>query len=221
MLMTPITLDYYRSWLGLTLLKAVDVGINTEYRGDLLVHVLNNSMAPVMTSAPEFVERVAEALPRPRPPPDDRRARARHRRARSPDPGAVAIGVPGWRRTTRRARPRPPMGHLLHPLHLGHDRPVEGSRASLGSPPTADRELPSRSWTSVRTTCTYLPTVTYHLGGKTIPYLPWRCATARPWSGSGSARTSSGTTLSATGSTSTALVGAMVPLDQRRCTAGR
>lgn len=62
--MTPVTLDYYRSWLALALLRAVDVSINTDYRGDMLHYVLGNCRARVVLTASRFLDRWAEVLPR-------------------------------------------------------------------------------------------------------------------------------------------------------------
>jgi crotonobetaine/carnitine-CoA ligase len=55
---------YFQSWLGLALLGAVDVSINVDYRGDLLYHVLANSKPSVILAAPEYIDRLADVLPR-------------------------------------------------------------------------------------------------------------------------------------------------------------
>src|SRR4051812_22343709 len=62
--MRGVSLDYFASWVGLTLLRAVDVSINTEYRGDLLAHVLDNCKARVLVAEPQFLDRVAEVVHR-------------------------------------------------------------------------------------------------------------------------------------------------------------
>ncbi len=208
-LMTPVTLDYYRSWLGLTLIKAVDVGINTEYRGDLLVHVLNNSMAPVMMCAPEFVERVAEVLPR-----------LDHLRTivvLGPDTDVPDLPIQVLSQSEFLAGAEP-LGELdpVRPWDIscilytsGTTGPSKGvvlpwahlQRQTVNFLPFADLG-PDDVY--------YLPTVTYHLGGKTIPYLMALCngtAVVRErfspndfWDD-----------VKRYGVTSTALVGAMVP----------
>jgi len=62
--MTGVRPEYYLSWVGLTRLRAIDVSINTDYRGDLLAHVLDNSRARVIVTTKAYLDRVAEILPR-------------------------------------------------------------------------------------------------------------------------------------------------------------
>src|SRR4029079_7686147 len=59
-----VSLEYFASWVGLTLLRAIDVSINTEYRGDLLAHVLDNCKARVLVVEPQYLDRVAEVRDR-------------------------------------------------------------------------------------------------------------------------------------------------------------
>ncbi len=47
-------------WLGLAWLRAVQTGVNTDFRGQSLIYILKNSQARQMICAPEFLGRVAE-----------------------------------------------------------------------------------------------------------------------------------------------------------------
>jgi carnitine-CoA ligase len=51
-------------WLGLAWLRAVQTGVNTDFRGNSLVYVLVNSRARQMICQVEFLDRVAEIAPR-------------------------------------------------------------------------------------------------------------------------------------------------------------
>lgn len=48
-------------WLGLGWLRAVQTGVNTDFRGSSLAYVLNNCRAKHMICAPEFLARIREA----------------------------------------------------------------------------------------------------------------------------------------------------------------
>ncbi len=56
--MLPNGLAFCEAWLGLARLGATLVAINTAYKGELLVHVLNNCRARVLVVDAEWVERV-------------------------------------------------------------------------------------------------------------------------------------------------------------------
>jgi crotonobetaine/carnitine-CoA ligase len=51
-------------WHGLSWLRAVQTGVNTDFRGQSLEYVLANSQAKRMICAAEFLDRVAEVAPR-------------------------------------------------------------------------------------------------------------------------------------------------------------
>ncbi|WP_330231488.1 AMP-binding protein [Nocardia sp. NBC_00508] len=53
------TFEYLLGWLGLSWLRAIEAPINTDYRGDLLRHVLDNTRAKVMLVRQEYVDRIA------------------------------------------------------------------------------------------------------------------------------------------------------------------
>ena len=53
------TPEFLLAWVGLAWLRAIKAPINTDYRGDLLRHVLENSRARVMLLRQEYVSRVA------------------------------------------------------------------------------------------------------------------------------------------------------------------
>jgi crotonobetaine/carnitine-CoA ligase len=59
-LMTPMCLDYYRSWFGLSWLKAVMAPLNTDYRGQLLIHAISTVAARVVVSSRRFLDRIAD-----------------------------------------------------------------------------------------------------------------------------------------------------------------
>jgi carnitine-CoA ligase len=51
-------------WLGLAWLRAVQTGVNTDFRGQSLEYVLSNCQATRMICAAEFLDRVADIAPR-------------------------------------------------------------------------------------------------------------------------------------------------------------
>jgi crotonobetaine/carnitine-CoA ligase len=50
-------------WLGLAWLRAVQAGVNTDFRGQSLAYVITNSRARRMICAPEFLDRLAAIAP--------------------------------------------------------------------------------------------------------------------------------------------------------------
>ncbi|MBX3481994.1 AMP-binding protein [Phenylobacterium sp.] len=58
------TIEALLGWLGLAWLGAVEAPINTDYRGDLLVHALNLTRARTMLVMDRFLDRVAEVAGR-------------------------------------------------------------------------------------------------------------------------------------------------------------
>lgn len=58
------TFDYLFGWLGLTWLRAVEAPINTDLRGDLLRHVLDNTRARVMVIRQEYLSRLVDIADR-------------------------------------------------------------------------------------------------------------------------------------------------------------
>jgi crotonobetaine/carnitine-CoA ligase len=54
------TIDSLLGWIGLAWLGAVEAPINSDYRGSLLAHALNLTRASVLTLKSEFVDRVLE-----------------------------------------------------------------------------------------------------------------------------------------------------------------
>jgi carnitine-CoA ligase len=53
-------IDSYAVWLGVGWLRAIEVAINTGYRGDILRYVINLSEARIMVIAPRYFERLIE-----------------------------------------------------------------------------------------------------------------------------------------------------------------
>lgn len=56
--MLPTSVTAYLCWIGLSWLRAPEVPINTQYRGNILAYTLNNSEAEVLVVAAEFVDRL-------------------------------------------------------------------------------------------------------------------------------------------------------------------
>ena len=63
LVMMPNVVEFIVIWLGLGKLGAVQVPVNTAYRGSLLVHVINDSASSTMIVAAEYLERIAEVAP--------------------------------------------------------------------------------------------------------------------------------------------------------------
>ncbi|HEX6349012.1 MAG TPA: AMP-binding protein [Candidatus Dormibacteraeota bacterium] len=58
LVMQENTIQFLDAWLGIALLGAVQVPVNTEYRGEMLRHQLSNSGARLMLLERQFVERI-------------------------------------------------------------------------------------------------------------------------------------------------------------------
>jgi crotonobetaine/carnitine-CoA ligase len=58
--MLPNSTDFFALWCGLAKLGAVEVPVNTAYRGAILAHVLNDSRAATLIVDTEFLERIDE-----------------------------------------------------------------------------------------------------------------------------------------------------------------
>lgn len=58
--MLPTSFDAYGAWLGLGWLDAVEVPINTAYRGRMLRYVIEQSQADAVILSAQFVDRLAE-----------------------------------------------------------------------------------------------------------------------------------------------------------------
>jgi crotonobetaine/carnitine-CoA ligase len=59
-IMAPTSLQFVHSWFAINILGAVEVPINTAYRGQSLIHALNNSTAPMIIIDPQFLGRLQE-----------------------------------------------------------------------------------------------------------------------------------------------------------------
>lgn len=64
LVMLPNTVDFIALWCGLGKLGAIEVPVNTAYRGDIFAHVINDSGARTMIADHRFLERLAEIAPR-------------------------------------------------------------------------------------------------------------------------------------------------------------
>jgi crotonobetaine/carnitine-CoA ligase len=54
---------YILCWLALAKLGAIEVPVNTQYRGQMLAHVVNSSHATTLVLDPEFADNLVELLP--------------------------------------------------------------------------------------------------------------------------------------------------------------
>ena len=64
LVMMPNVVEFVLVWLGLGKRGAIQVPVNTAYRGNLLVHVVNDSAARTMIVEAQFLERLAEVADR-------------------------------------------------------------------------------------------------------------------------------------------------------------
>ena len=58
--LVPNSFESYYAWLGVAMLKAVEVPTNTMYRGAMLAYLLNNSGAEIAVIAARFLDRLVE-----------------------------------------------------------------------------------------------------------------------------------------------------------------
>jgi crotonobetaine/carnitine-CoA ligase len=59
----PHRLEAYLAWLGISWLRAIEVPVNTAYRGALLRYLIANSRARVLVVSELFLDRLAEIAP--------------------------------------------------------------------------------------------------------------------------------------------------------------
>ena len=64
LVMMPNVVEFIALWLGLGKLGAIQVPVNTAYRGAILAHVINDSAADTLIVEEGFLERVAEVAPK-------------------------------------------------------------------------------------------------------------------------------------------------------------
>jgi len=64
LVMMPNVVEFVLVWLGLAKGGAIQVPVNTAYRGNLLVHVINDSAASTMIVEAQFLDRLAEVADR-------------------------------------------------------------------------------------------------------------------------------------------------------------
>ncbi len=60
LIMLPDTVDYVLIWCALSKLGAVEVPVNTHYRGGILTHIINDSLAGTLICDRRFLDRVAD-----------------------------------------------------------------------------------------------------------------------------------------------------------------
>jgi crotonobetaine/carnitine-CoA ligase len=56
--MLGISLEAFSAWIGVSLVKALEVPINEDYRGDWLEHILNSSATEILLVRERFAERI-------------------------------------------------------------------------------------------------------------------------------------------------------------------
>ena len=67
LVMLPNIVEFITLWCGLAKLGALQVPVNAAYRGDIFVHVVNDSGATTMIVHESFVDRLVEVRPGLRP----------------------------------------------------------------------------------------------------------------------------------------------------------
>ena len=55
----PNSVTAYHCWMGLAWLRAIEVAINHEYQGRMLVHILNDSTATVLIASDRFLQQIS------------------------------------------------------------------------------------------------------------------------------------------------------------------
>ena len=63
LVMLPNSFDAVAAWLAISWAGAMEVPVNTGYRGKILEYILNNSTATVMITCTQFLERVDFVAP--------------------------------------------------------------------------------------------------------------------------------------------------------------
>jgi crotonobetaine/carnitine-CoA ligase len=63
LIMLPNTLEFVATWCAIAKLAAIEVPVNTAYRGTILSHVINDSTAETMIVDHSYLESITAALP--------------------------------------------------------------------------------------------------------------------------------------------------------------
>ena len=58
--MMPTNVDAYHAWMGLAWLRAIEVPLNTMFRGRMLAYIVDNCDADTIVIGSAFVDRLAE-----------------------------------------------------------------------------------------------------------------------------------------------------------------
>jgi crotonobetaine/carnitine-CoA ligase len=58
--MLPTGIDAYRAWFGLAWLRALEVPVNVDYRGDILTYLIRHSKARVAVVSSRYLDRLGE-----------------------------------------------------------------------------------------------------------------------------------------------------------------
>jgi crotonobetaine/carnitine-CoA ligase len=62
LVMVPTSVSAIASWLGIAALRAIEVPVNTQYHGEILKYIINDSRARIMVLHRDYAEQAAEAL---------------------------------------------------------------------------------------------------------------------------------------------------------------
>ena len=141
--------EYLGLWFGMARAGIVEVPLNTGVRGDMLVHMLNTTGSRLLVIDAQWLERIERIATE---------LEALERIVVVGDgaldgieclPHAALLDVPASRPPAVATAPR----RLRDPLHVGHDRAVEGRRAHpQRERPGCDRP-PASSCATTRTRC--------------------------------------------------------------------
>ena len=131
--MLPLNLDFYCSAIGLAWILGVEVPVNTEYRGQLLLHAIRSAQPKVIVAHSDYVHRFEEIAAELDSRPLLVIVDAEESLPQTSYPAVTLGEVPAGCRTRPGPRRTAAVGRRLDHVHLWHDRSVQRGDHAVGA----------------------------------------------------------------------------------------